>query len=837
MRPDKKIYIIIFLFCLFKLTASAQKLNKPISVGFLNSARAFPLVKAGHAANIYIDTADAEVVSIASKCFSKDILQVTGNSAAIKTDGPVSSEFPVIAGTIGHSRLIDQLIRQHKIDVDKVTGKWETFSISIVNNPLPNVKKALVITGSDRRGTAYGFFELSRMIGVSPLVWWADVAPKHQEELYVSPGTSIVGPPSVKFRGIFLNDEDWGLQPWAAKNMDKDLKDIGPNTYAHIFELLLRLKANYIWPAMHPCTKAFWFYKQNPEVADKYAIVLGSSHCEPILRNNVFEWDKNFQNEFSHKPGEWRYDVNKDEIYNYWDVRAKESANIDAVYTVGMRGISDGNMAGPESKPERVKLLENIITDQRSLLSKEIGKPANLIPQIFCPYKEVLNLYQMNMKLPDDITIVWADDNHGYIRQLSDPAEQKRPGGSGVYYHLSYWGSPRDYLWLESTSPSLISYEMSKAYRFGADKVWIFNVGDIKPAEMEIQFAMDLAWNVGSWTPEKAYTYPYSWASETFGKKFAKSIAHIKSTYYRLASAAKPEHTDAVSFTETEVNQRLANYQKLRTEAETLSHKIPVRLQDAYFELILYPVTGACLMNEKIYYAKKSIILDHPNTRQEALAFAQQSKDAYDEIQQITKKYNEVIANGKWNGIMSDRPRDLDVFNMPRVATKENAEDSEKSIEIRWPASPLSVIPADQFVSKRDVAGTHIEVIDGLGINGKSVTVMPVVEKSYSNDIQSAPYLNYKVNLKQGTNTFLLKFLPTFRLYNGFGLKCAVAVNDGPPQIINIDASTDSKSWSENVLRGYSVGQITAPASKTGPGTLRIYLLDPSLVLSQIEIK
>jgi hypothetical protein len=825
------------IFCVLLVGAALQGIaQSKITVSNTASATAFPLVKGKQTTTIYIDINDAEVVQIAANCFRKDVQMVTGVLPVIQTSTPAIA-YPVIAGTIGQSKVIDQLIRDKKVNADAVKGKWETFSISVVNNPLPNVKQALVIFGSDRRGTAFGFFELSRMMGVSPLNWWADVTPKHHDEIYITPGNSIIGPPSVKFRGIFINDEDWGMQPWAAKNMDKDIKDIGPNTYARIFELLLRLKANYIWPAMHPCTKAFWYYKENPIVADKYAIVLGASHCEPILRDNVFEWADNYENEFGQKPGEWRYDVNKAQIYNFWDVRAKASAKIDAVYTVGMRGIHDGSMPGPKSKPEKVKLLETVIADQRELLSKNIAKPADNIPQLFCPYKEVLDLYQMNMKLPEDITIVWADDNHGYVRQVSDANEQKRSGGSGVYYHLSYWGAPKDYLWLESNSPSLISYEMSKAYQFGADKVWIFNVGDLKPAEMETQFSMDLAWDIKSWTPEKAYDYPKAWAAETFGAEYADAIANIKHEYYRLANAAKPEHMDAVLFTEAEANQRLIDYQKLRKEAEDLKAKIPATLQDAYFELILYPVSGACLMNEKILYARKSVLSAYPATKTIALEYAQKSKDAFEEIHVITKKYNEVIAGGKWNGIMSDHPRNQNVFKMPDVATEKSIAEYVVKAEIAvFPAQAKSSITADQYINKQETAGTHIETIQGLGINGKAVTVMPIVQKSYMDKVKDAPYLDYKVDLSDGSNSIAVKCLPTFRLYKGFGLHYAISVNGDEPQVVNVDSPADSKVWGANVLRGYSVGQTTHTVSKGGDGKVRIYLLDPSLVLSQIEV-
>jgi len=829
-----KTYVALSFLCFCSLAGIAQS-SKPITITNGSSAGAFPLVKGKSAAPVWIDANEAEVVSIAANCFSNDVKSITGvTPGVVKNEMP--SPYAVIAGTIGHSKMIDAMIANHQLNVSKVKGQWETFSISVVDAPTAVINKALVIVGSDRRGTAYGLFELSRMMGVSPLVWWADVAPEHHDEIYVNPGNSIVGPPSVKYRGIFINDEDWGMQPWAAKNMDKAIKDIGPNTYAHIFELLLRLKANYIWPAMHPCTKAFWFYKEDPIVADRYAIVLGASHCEPILRNNVFEWADNYEAEYGQKPGEWRYDLNHDQILNYWQTRATEAAKIDAVYTVGMRGIHDGSMPGPKDKKEKVKLLESVITDQRSMLAKTDAKPADAIPQIFCPYKEVLDLYQAGMKLPEDITICWADDNHGYIRQVSNPTEQKRSGGSGVYYHFSYWGAPHDFLWLSSVSPTLTSYEMSKAYQFGADKVWVFNVGDLKPAEMEIQFAMDLAWDIKKWTPEKAHEYPKAWAAETFGNEFAEPIAKIKAEYYRLAASAKPEHVDVVSFSEAEADKRLADYAQLNKDAEELSQKIPANLQDAYFELILYPVKGATLMNEKIFYAKKSLLDMHDKD-----LYASKSKAAYNTIKELTKKYNEQIAGGKWNGIMSDHPRDQKVFTMPPTTETMAQNDPSKPLSSPvldpWAAAAKTIIPASQYSSKKDADGTHIETISGLGISNNAVTIMPLVEKSYADNIKAAPFVDYKVNLTEGDNSISVKCLPTFKLYNGLELRYAISVNGEEPQVVNIHAAADTKAWSPNVLRGYSVGQTTHKVSKAGEGTVRIYLLDPGVVLSQVEVQ
>lgn len=825
----------------------AQQGSKPkIAVSETDAPLAFPIVSA-KASAIYIDEKDAGVVHIAATAFKNDIQLLTQQAPPIYQNNAPLSTYPILIGTLGHSFYIDQLAKSGKINKADLAGKWEGFSISVVQNPFKGVKAALVIAGSDRRGTAFGVFELSRMLGVSPLCWWADVRPVPKKAIYITAGKSIAESPSVKYRGIFINDEDWGLQPWAAQQMDTDVKDIGPKAYTKIFELLLRLKANYIWPGMHPSTKAFYHYTDNPKIADAYAIVLGSSHCEPMLRNNVFEWSANFQNEYGIKPGEWRYDLNKDQIAQYWTDRVKQAKGYESIYTVGMRGIHDGSMPGPDNKNEKVQLLGRVITDQRAILAKNLVRPISSVPQIFCPYKEVLSLYQSGLTLPDDVTIVWADDNHGYIRQLSNAEEQRRTGGSGVYYHLSYWGVPNDYLWLSTISPSLISYELTKAYQYHADRVWIINVGDIKPAEMETQFAMDLAWNVQQWSPDKASSYAQHWAAETFGEDFAAPIAEIKKEYYRLAQAAKPEHLGVVNFTEAEADQRLADYQKITQEAQDLSLKIPERLRDAYFELILYPVESAGLMNAKIVYAKKSIALAGVDTSS-AFAYAEKAKAAFEQIKRNTKKYNEEIAGGKWKGIMSWNPRNQSVFDMPKVATR--LQDTAKtSAKITNKATALTVIDSsgNQVINIRAAAYTKkfvpggylLQTLGGLGLGGDGISVYPFTFSPVAeNELAKAAYAEYTVDVKEkGEYQIVVKCLPTQGVNRGSKVRYAIAVNGDQAQVINISPASENSIWRKNVLQGYASGITKHQVALPGQYMIRVYLLDPGMVINQLEIQ
>ena len=382
----KRIQLIYGLF-LSVLISPLFVFANQISVTHTAPSDGFTLVESSNASTLVIDTADAEVVSIAATALSEDIKLITGITPEISMQTVGTSA--VIIGTIGHSLLIDSLIKTGKIDTDNIVGKWETFCITVVDNPFESLEKALVIYGSDPRGTAFGIFEFSKLMGVSPWVWWADVEPQQHSNIYVTGGESIFGPPSIQYRGIFLNDEDWGLQPWAAKHIDTDVKDIGPKTYAKIFELMLRCKANYIWPAMHPSTKAFWYYKGSPEMAKKYNIVLGSSHAEPMLRNNVDEWKNNFYEEYGYASGDFNWATNSDVLTMYWRDRAKQSKGNDALYPVGIRGIHDYVMSGYNSDAERAAATKEVINVQRQILSEELGKPANDIPQVFFRIKRL----------------------------------------------------------------------------------------------------------------------------------------------------------------------------------------------------------------------------------------------------------------------------------------------------------------------------------------------------------------------------------------------------------------------------------------------------------------
>jgi hypothetical protein len=664
-------------------------LNLILAFSVTVHAKNFPVVS-GNATPLVISSSEAKVIQLSAKMFANDVFDISGKNPEILQTIPANQQI-IIAGTIGKNRWIDQLIKEKKVDISAIENKWETWSVNIIENPFNGVKQALVIIGSDRRATAYGILELSRMMGVSPWKWWADVPPVKQKTINLDIENKVYGTPSVKYRGLFLNDEDWGLQPWAAKTYEPETGDIGPKTYAKIFELMLRLRANTIWPAMHSCTKAFYTIPGNAQMADDYAIVVGTSHCEPMLCNINAEWDEKTM-------GEWRYDTNADTIRSLFDKRTKQTADFEGIYTIGMRGKHDSPMDAKNlTKQDKIHLLEKVIDDQRAILEREKGVNAETVPQVFIPYKEVLDYYQNGLKVPEDATLMWTDDNYGYIRQLSTPEEQKRTGGAGIYYHASYWGRPHDYLWLSTTSPLLIWEEMSKAYKFNARNMWILNCGDIKPLEYNIELFMDMAWDIDAFgKPEDVNKHLQNWLGALFGSDKQADLSKIMLDYYHLCFMRRPEFM-AWSQTEpttkpqeTELTQirygdelttLLNSWKTLSEQVSNEQTNIATNRQDAFYELVYYPVKCASLMNQKwLYHYKNELTAKQGRTS--AKDFARLSSDAYEQIKTETDYFNNKLQNGKWKYIMSMSPRNLPVFSKPSFSLPALSGNAELGLAV-----------------------------------------------------------------------------------------------------------------------------------------------------------
>jgi len=496
----------LFVILLANLTFAAPTLQ--LVNGSSAGSHSLVLATPGTATAIVVDPKDYPVVALAANLVADDVNRVTGRRPVV-TDRSEAKQM-VIAGTLGHSALIDTVANSGKLkEVNRIKGQWEATLTEVVENPLPGVTRALVIVGSDRRGTAYGLMQLSETIGVSPWYWWADVPVQHRNTLAVKLSSPQIEMPGVKYRGIFINDEDWGLFPWAKNTFDPQFKNIGPKTYEKVFELMLRLRLNYIWPAMHGVTREFGSVPENVALADKYAIVGGASHCEPLLFNNI-HWDVKTR-------GPWDFAENRDAVHSVWEENVKARAGQEAVWTLGIRGIHDGPMAGPQDLPTRINTVTEVFKDQRALLDQNVTKQWGPVNQVFVPYKEVLPIYDAGLKVPSDVTLAWADDNFGYIRRLSSPEERKRSGGAGVYWHLSYFGPPHSYTWINTTPPALIWEELHKAWENEARTLWVINVGDIKPEEIGIDYYSRLAWAPERLGPDSQPQFLREFAAKNFG--------------------------------------------------------------------------------------------------------------------------------------------------------------------------------------------------------------------------------------------------------------------------------------------------------------------------------
>ncbi|MBN1996310.1 glycosyl hydrolase 115 family protein [candidate division KSB1 bacterium] len=921
----------------------------------------FPVYDGTRVCDIYYDPQDDELVKKISAIFVQDIERVTDKTGNLVTDEKQMNGNVVFIGTINRNRIIDKLIDSKQLDVTPILSQWERYIVKALDNPFPGVNKALVIAGSDRRGTAYGVFSISDAMGISPWYWWADVPVLKSRSVFLKNDDYISKAPSVKYRGIFINDEDWGMKPWASKLMDPSLNDIGPRTYAKVCELLLRLKANYLWPAMHECTGAFNKYEENKLVADSFGIVMGSAHCEPLLFNNATEWDTKTM-------GEWNYKTNKAGILAQLEKRVKSNAPFENVYTLGLRGLHDAGMIGDFTQQEKVINLQNAIQDQRNILKKHIDAPIESVPQVLIPYKEVMELYEKGVQVPDDVTLVWPDDNYGYIKRLSTPEEQKRSGRFGVYYHVSYLGEPHNYLWMSTTPPALIYGEMSKAYRTGADRLWVVNVGDIKGCEYSTNLFLDMAWNIEQYNYETVHKHPAQWYARMFGSRYLDDFQEIWDTFYHLAFIRKPEYmgwgfewnsrqagtevlvdTDFSFFYYREAEKRLKSYEQLVDKTTQILAEIDRDLKPSFFQLVYYPVKAAALMNKKMLTAQKNRLYAEQG-RAKTKTLADSTKLYFDRLQELTDHYNSML-DGKWNGMMSlkqgwfssvhkmppveriklknepifgiyvegDEPDKycpkpfaalpafnsyapetyyIDVVNkggqilnwsavpsedwvILSQSSGETKDEQRIFVSVDWEKRPVGEyvfgeilfisgnknekvfistfkpanvkkedlkglfveqngyisIPAADFHRKRDNREVELIVIDGLGIENKSIQFGDPLKRllnpraSIDIDVEYDFYV-----FQSGTVKVYTYALPVFPLNPLEKASYALTVDKGLVFKPDIAAGEYSDTWKQNVLRNYTVSKSELYLPAPGKHTLKISGITQGMVIQKIVI-
>jgi hypothetical protein len=600
----------------------------------------FAIVDAGSAAVIHVDERDWPGVLRAAEDLRTDIARVTGIAPLVMRGQPGQGSRAILVGTIGKSRLVDQLISEKRIDVASIAGKWEATTIEVVKQPFPGIQSALVVVGSDKRGTIYGLYDLSEQIGVSPWYWWADVPVRYQNALFVIPGRYVRQSPAVKYRGIFLNDEAPALAGWAKEKFG----GFNHSFYTNVFELLLRLKGNFLWPAMWDNSFAT-DDPLNARLADEYGIVMGTSHHEPMMRAWK-EWSR-----AGNGPHSWDYSKNDTKLRDYWAQGLQRTRDYEKIITLGMRGDGDE----PMSETESVALLERIVADQRKMIGEIINPHVDEVPQSWALYKEVQGYYERGMRVPDDVTLLWCDDNWGNLRRLPTTEEQRRLGGAGIYYHFDYVGGPRNYKWLNTVPLPKIWEQMNLAWRHEAVRTWIVNVGDLKPMEIPIEFFLTFASDPGRWTQNDLESYLRLWATREFGPEHAADIADLVAQYTKYNGRRKPELLEPGTFSLVnygEADRILGEWVELRQRAENISDELPAKMRDAFFELVLHPIKACEIVNELYIFAAKNRLYASQG-RASANDYAAKVRDLFHVDAQLTEYYHHTLAGGKWDRMMS----------------------------------------------------------------------------------------------------------------------------------------------------------------------------------------
>ncbi len=700
-KPAQRVLLVLIL--ILTLRSSSFGLGQDRYVETVARSGSFAIVRSGVAASIFVDPTDHAGVIRAANDLDHDIASATGAAPALVQNTGSLGSAVIIIGTINKSPLIDRLIRSRKIDVQAIEGKWESFLIQVVPKPLPGVASALVVAGSDKRGTIYGIYDISEQIGVSPWYWWADVPVQHKDALFVKPGAYTQGPPAVKYRGIFLNDEAPSLTGW----VNEKYGTYNHQFYEKVFELLLRLKANYLWPAMW--NSAFNEDDSlNPELADEYGIVMGTSHHEPMLRAQQ-EWKR-------HGTGPWDYSTNSEVLQKFWDEGIERNENYESIITLGMRG--DGDL--PMSESANVALLERIVADQRKIIANHINKDVTAIPQDWALYKEVQEYYEKGMRVPDDVTLLWCDDNWGNVRRLPTEEERKRRGGAGIYYHFDYVGDPRSYKWLNTIPITKIWEQMSLSYEYGADRIWIVNVGDLKPMEFPIEFFLALAREPRRWPKERISEFTRLWAEREFGREYAQSIASIVSEYTKLNGRRKPELVAPTTFSLVdyqEADRVLAEWQSITSEAEKIYSSLPGNMRDAFYELVLYPAKASALVTE-LYIAAGKNNLYAVQGRASTNDLAAEVRSLFQADAELSRAYNHTLANGKWDHMMDQTHLGYTFWNqppvnvMPAVQEVQVPEKADIGIAIEGSAMPWLSVFHEPALPEFDVFNQQSRFLD-----------------------------------------------------------------------------------------------------------------------------
>ncbi|MFG6462573.1 glycosyl hydrolase family 8 [Roseateles sp. DXS20W] len=831
---------------------SAWACDTPASVCARDAAGSLALVRAGQPAAVVVEAGADPALQHVGRSFAGDLGRVAGRPAPLLAQLPRVARDVVVIGELGRSPLIDALQKSGKLRLDGLQGRWEAYRQVVVDKPFVGVERALVIVGSDRRGAVFGAYDVSARMGVSPWQWWADVPVATQTQLFVTAGERG-DEPGVKYRGIFINDEAPALSTWAQAKFG------GANAkmYAHVFELLLRLKANYLWPAMWPPRAFNADDPRNMVLADEMGIVMGTSHHEPMSRAHD-EWQRA-------KGGAWDYTKNAPQLREFWRggiqrmMGRPDGSAFDTLVTVGMRGDGDE----PMSEHTATALLETIVKDQRQIIADVTKRPAEKTPQMWALYKEVQDYYDAGLKVPDDVLLLFADDNWGQIRRL--PArDAKRPGGYGVYYHFDYVGGPRNYKWLNTNQIEKTWQQMDLAREHGADALWIVNVGDIKPMEFPIHFFLDMAWAPQAMTPDALKAYPKDWATATFGSAQAAEIGDIVTRYSQYAARRKPELLDAGTFAVGgavgdalnggDYGDRIAEWAALEARVARVREALRPDQRDAFFQLVEHPVLALANLY-RLYgaVATNRSLAKAGDVR--ANVFADRAEAAFRRDRALADQYH-ALAGGKWAGMMlqthigytswQQPPQDVmpEVKRLPGVAPDDTTVQAQ--LDRFKPGEALRdfiTLEATQFSRAVNAQGLAWTAIPNLGKYQGAVTALP--QGRAPTTVADGVRLEYDVDVRRGGAMDLsLTMVPTLDTHRRGGIRIAVGIDDLPPQelVLNLqptagpENSRAEKDWARAVIDNEF--RLTARFNGVSPGrrVIRIWRLDDNAVLQRVAL-
>ncbi|MDX5986238.1 MAG: glycosyl hydrolase 115 family protein [Pseudomonadota bacterium] len=844
--------------------AGALALLAPPSLGVGRLDRsghrgAFPLVTNGYPAAVLVDSQADSAVLHAARSFAADLERVSGNRARLIDGGADDLRGAVVViGVLGHSILIDALAAAGKIDITDLQGEWEAFRQIVVDNPFPGVPRALVVVGSDRRGAVFGTYDLSERIGVSPWHWFADVPVRRQPEVHI-PAGSQRDQPRVRYRGFFINDEAPCLSGWA----EKKFGGVNAAMYAHVFELLLRMKGNYLWPAMWSPRAFAADDPQNMVLADAMGVVIGNSHHEPMLRAHD-EWHRNPDQGVTGGP--WDYTKNTANLRSFWRggiermMSKGDGKGYESVVTVGMRGDGDEAMAEGTAVP----LLERIVRDQRSIIANVTGRPASETPQVWALYKEVQDYYDHGMQVPDDVILLFADDNWGQIRRLPGPAAQPRRGGYGVYYHFDYVGAPRNYKWINTNQIEKVWQQMDLAYRRDARSMWIVNVGDIKPMEYPLSFFLAMAWNPEAMTSDALAAYPQAWAEATFGAEHASAIGEMITAYSKYAARRKPELIDQDSFPlggitperldGGEFGAMVAEWEVLEARMLDTRAKLRPEQLDAYYQLLEFPVAAMANLYRLYYGAAWNTLLASRNDAR-ANYFADQVERAFRRDGELTEHYHS-INGGKWDGMMAQVHMSYVIWNdptrqnMPSITRVGGDTPSEQRsprptfVDSRPTPDGILAIEALAFSRARHASDLRWTKIPHLGRTEGAVIALPQGRPATVPD--DGVRLEYDVTVtKAGSGLLTLYLAPTLdTIGKTGGVRIGVSIDEGAVQTLQAQLEATGgtqdtpgkKRWAKAVCD--NAVQLSSELGHLAAGrhTIKIWRVDDNVVLEKLVL-